>query len=353
MKYNLVDATKNDGKKMLEVIESSPSKGVLQLLYTRRPNVYESYKKEDRNSILKVVKDDNNDIIFQVAAVNQKFYIEGEEKEIYYVGGLRKNEKYKQQIHWTDMFSELNKILPKHEFYCSILTDNKHAKDVLLKKRNGWPVFHEISNYYTNIFVPKAVLKNKWNNEKYEIQKLQKKNLKNIYNFLRTEGKKYNFFPVINDLENFADLYINNCYVLKNNNEILGFTALWNQENYKQFVVKKYGFPINILSKFNFITRKIGYIDFPKIDESFSFNYLSFFIVKNNNLDLYKILLYKICKELNGKIDSLVIGTTNDIFQNSIYNNIKKISFCSTIYYLYYGKKRIIKNEPYIECALL
>ena len=71
MKYNLVDATKNDGKKMLEVIESSPSKGVLQLLYTRRPNVYESYKKEDRNSILKVVKDDNNDIIFQVAAVIQ------------------------------------------------------------------------------------------------------------------------------------------------------------------------------------------------------------------------------------------------------------------------------------------
>ena len=59
-----------------------------------------------------------------------------------------------------------------------------------------------------------------------------------VYSFLKSEGQKYNFFPVIDDLESFADLYIDNCYVLKSGKEIVGFTALWNQENYKQFVVK-------------------------------------------------------------------------------------------------------------------
>ena len=353
MEYKLIDANKNDGKKMLNVIESSPSKGILQLLYTRRPDAYESYKKEDEDSIIKVVKSKDDDIMLQIAAVNQKFYIEGKEKELFYMGGLRKNKKYNEQIHWTDLFAKWNDELPKHEFYVSILKDNKHAIDVLVKERKGWPSFHKISDYYTNIFTPKAVLKNKWDNDKYKIQKVQKEDIKKVYSFLKSEGQKYNFFPVIDDLENFADLYLDNCYVLKSGKEIVGFTALWNQENYKQFVVKKYGFPINVLSKLDFITHKMGYVSFPKADETFSFSYLSFFIVKNNSLDLYKVLLYKICKELEGKIESLVIGTTSDIFQNEVFKNIKKLSFSSIIYYLYYGEERTIKNEPYIECALL
>ena len=353
MKYNLTDATEKDGKKMLDLIETSPSKGMLKLLYTRRTDAYKSYKLEDKDCILKLVKNDIDDIMFQFAMVNQKFYIENKVKDIYYVGGLKKNPKYKEQIHWTEMLAKLDELLPKHEFYCSILYDNKHAKDVLLKERKGWPRFHEICDYHTNIFTPRAVLKKKWDNNKYKLEQVNKKTIKDVYRFLQEEGKKYNFFPVINDIKNFVGLSIDNCYILKYENEIVGFTALWNQEDYKQFVVKEYGFPLNILSKANSITNKIGYIPFPKQDETFSFSYLSFFIVKDNNLNMYKALLYKMCKELKGNIESLVIGTTNEIFQKFIFDSIRKISFDSVIYYLYYGEKKNLKNEPFIECALL
>jgi len=353
MKYHLIDATSSDGQKMLELIESTPSKGMLKLLYTRRPNPYDSYIKENKNSLLKLVKDKQGEILFQVIVVPESFYIEGKMTDIYYVGGLRKNQKFKKDIHWTDMFTKLNEVLPNHEFYCSVLNDNKHAKDVLLKKRGNWPNFYEMCTLHTNIFTPKVIIHKKWDCVDYHIEKVKKEDWKQVYEFLNKEGKKYNFFPVIQDLKRFYDLDLKDCYVLKKKNEIVGFTALWNQTNYKQYIVEDYGFPLNVLSKFSFITKKLGYISFPKVNQAFPFYYLSFFIVKDFDLTLYKTFLYKICKEVNGKIDSLVLGNTREEIQKNVFHSIKKISFDSTVYYIYYGEEKKLINDCFIECALL
>ena len=83
--------------------------------------------------------------------------------------------------------------------------------------------------------------------------------------------------------------------------EIVAFTALWNQTNYKQYIVKKYHFPLNILKGLSFITSRIGYIDFPNENETFPFHHLSFLLVKDNDINLYKTFIYKICKKEKDK----------------------------------------------------
>ena len=349
--YNLIKATEEDGIEMLELIESMPSKGKLELLYTRRPNAYTSYMYEKKDADVYLVRDEENKIAFQASSVVHNYYFENKVIPIGYIGGLRKNPNFKGNLHWTNLLYKLDKeVLKYHDFYCSILNDNNHAKKVLTKKRENWPNFDIVCEYTTNIFNSNAVNDKKWDND-YKLEKINKSNIKKVYEFINREGSKYNFFPQIKDLKDFPDINIDECYILTNNNEIVAFTTQWNQTNFKQYIVKKYHFPLNILSSLNFITNKLGYISFPKEDGTFEFNHLSFLLVKDNDIEIYKSFIYKICQKEKNK--SFVIGINDNDIQREIYDKIKKISFKSTIYYIYFGKNKKLHNKPYIECALL
>lgn len=350
--YKFEKATEKDGKEMLDLIESTPSKGKLELLYTRRPNAFTSYMDESKDSDVYIIRDENKKIAFQISAVVHNYYFEGKIIPIAYIGGLRKNPEFKGNLHWTKLLYKLDKeSLNYHDFYCSILNDNHHAKEVLVKKRKDWPNFDIICDYTTNIFNSNAVIRKKWDNNSYTIEKVTNENIENVYRFINSEGSKYNFFPYIKDLNDFKDLNINDCYILMKNNEVVAFTSQWNQTRFKQYIVKKYHFPLNLLKIFNSITNKIGYISFPKDNEPFHFNHLSFFLVKNNDINIYKTFLYKICKLEKNK--SFVIGINDKNIQKEIFDTIKKISFNSTIFYIYFGKLKKLHKKPYIECALL
>ena len=351
--YKLVKATVDDGKEILDLIENTPAKGTLELLYTRRPNAYTSYMDESKNSDIYIVRDKDNKLVFQIAFIVNKYNFENKVIPIGYVGGLKKDPNFKGNLHWIELLKKLDKeSLTYHSFFCSILNANGHAKDVLIKKREGWPNFDEICQYETNIFNPKVFTKKKWDNENYTLKKVSKKDMDKVYEFIHKEGDKYNFFPKFKDLSDFKDLKIEDSYILLDKEDkIVAFTALWNQGNFKQYIVKKYHFPLNLLRGLNFITKRIGYISLPKEDETFPFYHLSFFLVKDNDIDIYKTFLYKICCAEKDK--SLVIGINNSKIQEEIYNTVKKISFKSTIYYIYFGNKITLKKEPYIECGLL
>lgn len=353
--YKLIPATEADGQEMLELIENDAAKGKLELFYTRRPNPYNSYMGESDRSEVHLVRDEEGKIAFQVGAVILDYHLEDEIKPIAYVGGLRKNPNFKGNFHWTTMLYKLDKeVHTYHDYYCSILNANNHAKKVLTKKRKYWPTFDEVCEYDTNIFNPVVFARKKWENKDYTLKKINKDNIKKVYEFIHQEGDKYNFFPDIKDLTKFKDLKIEDCYFMEDKkHNIVAFTALWNQGNYKQYIVKKYHFPLNVLQKLSFITERIGYIPFPKENETFPFYHLSFFLVKDNDIELYKTFLYKICVEEKKNKKSLVIGINNERIQKEIYNSVKKVNFRSTIYYIYFSKKRNLTKEPFIECALL
>ena len=50
-------ASAADGKEILRILESSAAQGGIELIYTRRPDAYESYKKESGEARVFVSKD--------------------------------------------------------------------------------------------------------------------------------------------------------------------------------------------------------------------------------------------------------------------------------------------------------
>ena len=81
MSYITYLAREEDGEEILEILESSPAKGSIELLYTRRPNAYVSYKKESKESDVLIVKD-NEKIVGTVAQIVRDLYIDNEPKKM-------------------------------------------------------------------------------------------------------------------------------------------------------------------------------------------------------------------------------------------------------------------------------
>lgn len=358
MKYKVEKASEKDGKEMLEIIESIPAKGPFELIYTRRPNAYLSYKKEGDRVNVGLIKDSKGKIVLQGACVVNDYYINNKICSIGYVGGFRKRKDFKEKFNWLELAVGDNTSNKCDYYYCSILTMNKHAKDVFTKKRNYMPNLEEMCDYMTYIINPKIILRKNWmpKKSKYIFRKVNKGDLKEVYEFLNKEGSKYNFFPYIKDIEKeFFDLHISDCYIMLEDKKIVSFCALWNQTSYKQYIVTKYNKPLNVFSKLSKITELMGYIPFPKVGEVLNFPLLSFMLTKNNNIELYKEFLYSLAQEIRKKYDMFVIGiNTSSIINKQIYSKIRCLKFQSTLYFLNFSNKKLKhKNEFYIESGLL
>lgn len=348
-------ATIQDGKEILDILESSPAKGRMELLYTRRPNACLSYKKESEEvEIFKVVE--NEKIIGTMAKIARKVYISEKESKASYLCGLKKNIHYKGNINWGKVWLK-NLIDEETEcYFCSILSDNNNAQNMFEKSRKKTLNMQLAANYRTYIIAPYFKFKVKDN--AYVFKQAEEEDEQDIIAFLNREGKKKDFFPVIQKIEQFADLKITDFYILKDKDKIIAAGALWKQMGYKQYIVKKYRGIIKYVKLLNPILKMLGYIKLPKENELLNFPMLSFFISTNDDEEYYKIFLNHIVQVIKKQYSMFIIGTTQCNFASNIYRNIKTIHFDSKIYLveLIYGRgktREVNKQSIWLECGLL
>ena len=358
MEYKIERASEKDGKEMLELIEALPSKGIFELLYTRRPDAYSSYKKESDRVEIGVIRDKDSKIILQGTCVIRDYYLNGEKYSIGYLGGIRKRPDFKEKVNWMEMMVALRKYVPCDMYYCSILTDNELVMKYFTRKRKNIPPLEKVCDYTTYVMNPKVIVRKRWAlpDRSLVFRKAEQSDLAGIHEFLDKEGQKYSFFPKISDLEqDFCDLRAEDCYLLERNQTIVAFTALWNQSSFRQYIVTKYNKPLNYMRKVDKLTQLLGYIPFPKEYQVLDFPHLAFFLVEDNDLDIYKYFLYKISGEIKNKTDIAVIGIPNgNLIKREVYDGIRALSFQSTLFFINFSKKEIqFDNKLFMECGLL
>lgn len=358
MEYKIERASEKDGKEMLELIEALPSKGIFELLYTRRPNAYSSYKKESDRVEIGVIRDEDSKIILQGTCVIRDYYLNGDKYSIGYLGGIRKRPDFKGIVNWMEMLVALRKYVPCDMYYCSVLADNKLVMKYLTRKRKNIPQLEKVCDYTTYVMNPKIIARKRWKlpDRSLVFRKAEQSDLAGIHEFLDKEGQKYNFFPKISDLEqDFYDLRAEDCYLLERDQTIVAFTALWNQSSFRQYIVTKYNKPLNYMRRVDKLTQLLGYIPFPKENQVLDFPHLAFFLVEDNNPDIYKYFLYKVSGEIKNKTDMTVIGIPNgNPVKREVYDKIRALSFQSTLFFINLSEKKIrFDNRLFMECGLL
>lgn len=355
MSCKLSLAKEEDGEEILRVLESSPAKGSIELLYTRRPNAYISYKKEAKDADVLVVKEDDK-IIGTAAEIVRELYISGVPKKMGYVCGLKKDSNYAGNL---QCIGDIIKGLIHTDvegYYCSVISDNKDAQAKFEKKRRNMLNMECIQEYTTYIFAP--YFKFKLKNCKYEFKRASQNDEEEIIKFLNNEGGKKDFFPVFYSVDQFTGLKVSDFYMLKSREEIIAVGALWNQTEYKQYIVKNYNGIMKYAKIFNPILKMLGYIELPKENTVLDFPMLSFLISKDDNEEYYKAFLNNIVMEIKKEYGMFIIGTTKCNYSNKILGKLKSIKFDSKIYTvdLILGKgnkQEIKKDNMWIECGLL
>lgn len=358
MEYKIERASEKDGKEMLEIIEALPSKGIFELLYTRRPDAYSSYRKESDRVEIGIVRDEGGRIVMQGACVIRDYYLNGESCSVGYLCGIRKRPEFKGQLNWMKMLLEVRKFVACDVFYCSILADNGLFMKYFRRKRQNIPLWEKVCDYTTYVMNPRAIARKRWKLEDDSIifRRASQKDLTEICEFLDREGRKYDFFPKVSNLEqDFCGLRAENCFLLERGHRIIAFAALWNQTDYRQYIVTRYNKPLNYMRKVDKLTQLLGYVPFPRENQVLDFPQLALFLVENNDLGIYKHFLHKISKEIRHNTDMFVIGIQNENpAKGEVYDRIRTLSFESTLFFVNFSGKEIRPgSDLFIECGLL
>lgn len=349
-------ACREDGPGILNIMESDVAKGDIQLLYTRRPNPYDSFKTESDSSVVGVFKN-NGEIVGTIAGVPIDMYIEGKRQRVCYVTNMKRLESLKSHVNWITAFKEMYDPLDSRVYYCSVVKENEGVLKMLKKVRKNLPYALDMDGYRTYIISHRTPVKNSCpdlvfcqaTNEDEEA----------VLGFLKKWGEKKNFFPVTESLDGVRFPGITSFYMLKSGGEIKAVGALWDKRDSKQYVVKGYSGKVAALRLFNPLISLFGYITIPPAGTEAAFTFLSFFLAEDDNKDYYRTFLHHIRREVKKTHDMFVLGTSDHNPKREVLDEVRSLKFdtqmCEIVMSNFRGMDKL-DFDPHnieVECALL
>ena len=347
-------ASASDGKEILRILESSAAKGSIELIYTRRPDAYESYMKESGEARVFISRDGAR-AIGTCAEVIREVYIGGEVCRAAYICGLKKDAEYDGGVAFDARLIRDLRRDDIHFYFCSVVADNTHAQKMFEKSRRLLDMKQTVG-YKTYILSPKVKINEKKHG--FTFRRATENDRETLIGFLNAEGKKKDLFPVIKTLDEFYNLSIEDFYLLLDGEHVVASAALWDQTDYKQYVVKKYRGVMRLARMANPILSALRYIQLPKENQPLAFPMLSFLISRNDNPEYYRIMLAEIKKVIAGSYDMFVIGLPREHFAAPMLDKLPSISFETKLYAIRFpwseqAYKLPDPQKSFLECGLL
>jgi len=340
MTYSITKATEKDGVAMLRLLEQTELNTPVEIMLTRRPNSFLSYKKECENAEVFLIKNDE-EIVLEIACLTHELQMGGSFLKAAYICGLRKKEgiikcDYKKLA--QAIFNEC-----KHDFYyANILDNNPRALNFLTKGHEGLPHLHPVCKYSSFVFRAGKIKPS----SKFGFRNATETDYNRIEKFLYKQRENHDFFPAF-DFKQFADLDIHDFYVLEQGGDILCVCALWRQESYKQYVIKRYNGILRVLSVLPV---------FPKAGCVLANPVLTFFVAKNEEQDYYREMLRQIGPEISKKSKFYTIGAVvNSALYTILLKRNKAARFDSTIYLIDFKRENnaVISKGIHVEGGML
>ena len=348
------NASSSEGKEILRILESSAAKGNIELIYTRRPDAYESYMKEPTEARVFVSKV-NDRAVGTCAELIRRVYIGGEACNCAYICGLKKDAEYKGNIGFGVRFIHGLYREDIDYYFCSVVAENSEAQQMFEKGKRLISV-KPMTEFRTYIINPKVKVKS----PKHDLNfcRAKEKDKDELIEFLNNEGRRKDLFPVIESFEDFYGLSCESFYMLKKDGRIVAAAALWNQTEYKQYLVKRYGGIMKLARVFNPLLSFLGYIKLPRENEALNFPMLSFFLCEDDREDYYRIFLNEIKKEISKEYGIFVIGLPRSHVAAPIFDSLPSIKFdtkLNEISFPWSSKKckSANRNNLFPECGLL
>ncbi len=317
-------ASPEDSWQILEIFENIDFKGNISVLFTRRPDPYESLMHDGETAVIPIIREVGSGKICAVGCcIIRKAFINGEVRNTGYLTGLKVLPEYRRKLpNIADVYSFLYEQTEGKVdiYYTTILKENINAQKLLEKRRKNMPQYDYAGEYTVYCFTTGKTV----NSNSYAFKQGGDKALLEFY---KKQLPEYNFSPINMDLFGVA---LEDFYSLSDvNGEIVAACAVWNQQSYKQYIIKGYGGIFRYLKSMPL--NWIGYPNLPKEDMPANYASIAMLMVKDNSKELARYFLRKVA-QASKKYDFLMLGLFQNHPQNDVFKRIRHIKYQSKLY---------------------
>jgi hypothetical protein len=326
-------ASPAEAEEILKIYESGDFKGKISVLYTRRPDPIKSLRQEGEKVVIPILKDQSNGKICGMGCcVIRKAYLNGEIKNTGYLTGLKILPEYRKKLlPIADVYNFLYEQT-KNEvdiYYTTILKENTAVQKMLGKKRKKMPEYLYQGDYTVFCF---RTGRKVFTNNQYVLQKGKSDELKP---FFKEEEKQYQFSPVITSIYEEPNKKF---FTLRNQEgQILAACCVWNQQDYKQYIITDHKGIYKILQKMP--TKLFGYLSLPKKNAPANYACVSLLYVKDDAPNLAQYFIKKVA-EYSKEYDFLMLGLFDDHPLKTIFRQIKHLKYQSRLYLVRWDNKQ-------------
>ena len=324
------EARKEDGGDISRLLESPVDAGLIQAVYTRRPDAWESYKKESGEPRVFVFRRENR-VVATCAELIRDVYVHGEVKRAAYFCGLKRDPAYQGMIPAGAGFFHALQRSDVDFYYCTLVANNKDVMEKFEKKRSLFS-FRPVASYTSYILNPRIRTREEAN--PYSFRQAAAGDAAAIVEFLNTQGRNKDLFPYVRSLEDYHGLHVEDFYLLEDGRGIKACAAVWDVSSYKQYMVKKYR---GILKPARMLNPLISLLGFPKLtreNEPIQLPALAFFLSRDDSADGYRILFHRIKNEIRKRYPTFVVGLPAQHAIASVLRGLPKITLEAVIYEL-------------------
>jgi len=312
-RYVFETARPEDGPEILEILEDVDFKGKISLTFTRRPDAYASFKREGREVDVLVSRDARENRITAVAAASvNRMFLDGEPADIGYVFGLRVRREYRRRYlllpRGFRYLFDLHRDKAVPFYLTTILSENLEARRLLEKRRPSMPVYRHFGDYETYALVTG---RRAGRCPEFRFRSAGEDDLPALAAFLDAQGRRFQFFPVL-DPGALADPSARPgvrdfCLLLDGRGEIAAAGAVWDQREYKQYVVAGYGGAYRVLAPVSFAFPLFGYPKLVRPGSVLDYFTLSFWAVRDDDPRVFDRFLRHVA-EITGRFSYFVLG---------------------------------------------
>ncbi|NLK40153.1 MAG: hypothetical protein GX303_07965 [Clostridiales bacterium] len=321
-RYILRLATPDDAAGIKKVFESGEFPGGISVQFLRGEDPLLSLQRDGDRAVIPIAVDRGTDEIIGVGAcIIQRAYLNGDVKKVGYLTGLKLLPQYHRKVSIIPKAYNFLYQATKDDvdvYYTTILSDNLPAQKMLEKKRRFMPEYRYIGDY-TVYCMGTSTGRNNLD--------IESGNIEGLDAFYDEHLPKHNLSPINRNLFGLSD---RNFYTLRRDGEILLACAVWNQQDYKQYLLKSYSGIYKLLSKLP--TKYLGYPPFPNPNKLINYASIALFCARDDVDDkTTKEFLEKV-KEKNRNYDLLFFGVFEDSKYKIILDKIKHVKYKSRLY---------------------
>jgi hypothetical protein len=344
-RYEISLAGPAESRQLLAIYESGEFQGNISVLYTRRPDPYESLQQEGDKVLIPVVIDREKGVIAGMGAcILRRAYVNGQIRRTAYLTGLKALPEYRRRIlslSIAEVYYYLHELTKAEVdvYYTTILQENLSARKMLEKKRKNMPEYRCRGEYTVYCLRTGA----RFRRRSRELDKeylLNSGSREELAGFYREKAGSFNLAPAETNPWGLGDKDI---WVLRTcRGEIAAACALWNQQSYKQYIITAYKGLYKYLKKMPLSS--LGYPRLPRENVPVNYASLALLSVRDNDALLAEYFLRRVAEKA-GKYDFLMLGLFENHPLTAALAGLKAIRYQSRLYTVHWPEEESLQLD--------